>query len=178
MAMLIAIRRIALLGMAFVMVLAVGIPAYAGGWAVTTVDAVNGETVAGEEFEVIYTILQHGRTPVNVDETALIFRRQDVKQEIVVPGIPTGKTGTYVAHANLPAAGNWLWTVDPGWFEDQPLGTIEIGQPVGAVASPVPQPGGAITFPTQVLALGAALFAAICGLQIASRRLRLVRHVG
>ena len=53
-------------------VLGVAAPAAAGGWAVTTLDPLAAAPVAGEPFEVGFTIRQHGQTPITVDDAAII----------------------------------------------------------------------------------------------------------
>ena len=52
--------------------LAVAAPAGAGGWAVTTLDPLAAAPVAGQPFDVGFTILQHGRTPVTMPEAAIV----------------------------------------------------------------------------------------------------------
>lgn len=102
--------------------------AMAGGWATTIVDDAPDEFHAGATHQVTYTVLQHGRTPVD-DSTAIVFRpakgtRSSVS-EIVFRGFPTGTPGQYRASVEVPAPGVWLWEARQGLFGTFELGSVE-----------------------------------------------------
>lgn len=109
-----------------VMVLALGGTALAGGWALTVVNNAPQEFKAGIEHRITYTILQHGRTAVNVEGTSLDFFHPRYKGLLSFPGEPTGNPGEYVAAVTLPTTGSWSWEVDQGGFGVQELGLIEV----------------------------------------------------
>jgi hypothetical protein len=112
-----------------VAVLLSGSPASAGGWAVTTLDAVP-QPRAGQAIDVGFTIRQHGMTPVNLDGVAIVVR--DGARDTVWPARRQGATGHYVARITFPAAGTVTWSVNQGWFPPQDLGRIQVAGPSSA----------------------------------------------
>jgi hypothetical protein len=111
-------------------------PASAGGWAVTTLDEVPSP-VAGEDVDVGFTIRQHGKTPVDVEEAGIAIGPAGGKRAYF-KARQEGPTGHYVATVRFPADGTYTWEVVQGWFGPQSLGTIDVpgGAPV-PVAAPV-----------------------------------------
>lgn len=113
--------------------------AMAGGWATTTVDDAPDEFHAGATHEITYTVLQHGRTPVN-DSTALVFRpakgTMSSASEIVFMGFPTGEPGQYRAHVEVPVAGVWLWEVRQGVFGTLELGSVDVADVDSGISLP------------------------------------------
>jgi len=137
--------------------------ALAGGWAVTTLDALPSPLHAGETYPVGYTIRQHGQTPY-VGANSAIELRSPSGELSRFKGVPAGAAGHYIAEVRFDAPGEWQWSVDQSPFEPQPLGTIGIESgateasvvPTGVVAAPVP---GAIQMAALVLAAaGVGLF--------------------
>ncbi len=108
--------------------------ASAGGWAVTTLDAVP-TPVPGQPVRVGFTILQHGVTPVDLDSDVAIEVVDARGSNTVFPARLDGPTGHYVADVVFPTAGTYEWTVHQGWFEPQSLGTVTVAVPAAAVAS-------------------------------------------
>jgi hypothetical protein len=96
-----------------------------GGWATTTLDDVPTPG-AGETTEVGFTILQHGVTPVDVDDVAVVVKDGDGGDQ-TWPAVQQGETGHYVAEVTFPAAGQYEWVVHQGWFGDYDLGTLHVG---------------------------------------------------
>lgn len=112
-----------------------------GGWAATTLDE-RVQPEPGETTEVGFTILQHGRTPVNVDDVAVIIRVADdaagAGREQEWPAVQQGETGHYVAEVTFPDEGRYDWAVRQGWFGEYDLGTLrvgDIGDSAGATAT-------------------------------------------
>jgi hypothetical protein len=118
------------------------VPALAGGWAATTLDELPGEFVAGDTYQIGYTIKQHGVTPVNVNElggtTEIRITSPESGKTLAYPGVREGATGHYIAKVTFPYEGKWTWEVTQGPFEAQPLGSISV-KPAGVAA----QGGGA-----------------------------------
>jgi cytochrome c551/c552 len=115
-----------ILAVATAVSLSVGVTlAFAGGWAATTIHPISRGAVAGTPLRVTFTIRQHGRTPVRIDDVAL---------ELIAPGggkrrvqaVPLAETGRYAATVTFPRVGTWRWQVIQGWFAPQPLGTIDV----------------------------------------------------
>jgi hypothetical protein len=98
-------------------------PAAAGGWAVPAFDPVP-PLVAGESTPIGLTVLQHGVSPVSVDDVALTFVGADGVPHRF-PAEPEGPLGHYVATVTL-AAGTYSWSVQPGWFPDHELGSVVV----------------------------------------------------
>jgi hypothetical protein len=101
-----------------------------GGWATTALD--DAPTAgAGETTEVGFTILQHGMTPVDVDDVAVVIRDAGgdtgAGGDQTWPAVQQGKTGHYVAEVTFPAEGRYEWVVRQGWFGDYELGTLQVG---------------------------------------------------
>jgi hypothetical protein len=106
--------------------------ALAGGWAVTTMEGVPDDIVAGQTYTVGYTILQHGSHPADVEETYIQITSLATGEEILFRGESTGETGKYTAEVTFPEEGAWQWGVIQGWFGMQELGTIQAQGPASA----------------------------------------------
>ena len=108
--------------------------AVSGGWASSTLDEAP-QAEPGATIEVGFTILQHGRTPVNVDDVAVVIRVDGDEQ--VSPAVQQGDTGHYVADVTFPPEGEYDWAIRQGWFGDFDLGRLRVGgvDATGAAAS-------------------------------------------
>jgi hypothetical protein len=106
-------------------------PASAGGWAVTTLDALESPRPR-EQVDVGFTIRRHGVTPVAVDGVRiLVTDGHGVTESFTARS--DGPVGHYVAAVTFPAAGSYRWSVEQGWFGPQDLGTVRVGAGVTAV---------------------------------------------
>ena len=112
-------------------VLAAAPGASAGGFALTTLDAVP-TPVPGEPTDVGFTILQHGVTPVDIDEGVELVV-MGPNGTTVFPAERDGRVGHYVATIRVPANGSYRWFVRQGWFGEQSLGMFVTSD--GGVAS-------------------------------------------
>lgn len=110
------------------MLLTMSAPAWAGGWATTTLDDTPGELEAGTTYEIGYTILHHGRDPVSVDHTAIRLHGPWKGDIHTFPGAPNGPEGHYVAEVTIPEAGTYRWEVNQGAFPNHDLGTLVVGE--------------------------------------------------
>jgi hypothetical protein len=99
--------------------------ALAGGWAVTTLDSLPDEVRAGHTYSLGYTILQHGLTPFQTSESAIVITSRDGQKQSFA-GKAQGAVGHYVAEVRFPAAGEWSWEVRPGPFEPQRLAPVTV----------------------------------------------------
>ena len=129
--------------LAGVLVIAAASPAAAGGWAASTLDEPPAALVAGQDHQVGFMILQHGKTPVNPDQGQVGIRLFDPSsgESLTFPAVQQGPVGHFVSTVNVPTAGAWQWEVLQGWFEPQPLGPID----VVASASAAPAAAGGTT---------------------------------
>jgi hypothetical protein len=104
-------------------------PAAAGGWAVTTLDA-QPTPAAGEDVRVGFTIRQHGVTPVDLDGVSITVTDASGRSTVFA-ATQEGPVGHYVADVFFPADGQYRWSVQQGWFAEQPLGSLLV-EPPGA----------------------------------------------
>jgi hypothetical protein len=161
--------RIAM-GLALLLAFAFAIPVFAGGWAVITLDELPAGVVAGEPLTIGFTVLQHGKTPMDgLDPTvtATLFK----ESQFVVQAEPDGKPGHYTATLTFPKEGDWSWSIQ-AFSMDQLMPTLSVAAPVaGAVSQPAAktEPLTAPISPlliVRVLAIGIGLL----GLVFAFRR--------
>jgi hypothetical protein len=135
-------------------------PAWAGGWAVTTLDEIP-TPVPGTPVNVGFTIRQHGVTPIDLKDGVAIEVIAADGTVSQFPATGDGVLGHYVASVTFPASGEYTWTARQGPFADHQLGTIVVGSaPSGASA------GGGSSVPwlwysLLVLTLGLALVALV-----------------
>lgn len=116
-------------------IIAISATAWAGGWAMTSLDDTPGELVAGETYHIGYTILQHGRFPVSVERTEVRLYGGPWKAGLhVFEGVADGPAGHYVAEVTVPTSGTYKWEVTQGGFGSQDLGTLEVASAAATVA--------------------------------------------
>ena len=123
---------------AFVAILAlmtIPLVAFAGGWAIASFDEVPDEFEAGVTYDLEYTVLQHGETPVDVDGSEVrIFDSDGTVTEF--GAVATGQPGRYSVAVTFPEPGSWHWEVTLGVFEAHDMGTVEVAAAAAAVATP------------------------------------------
>jgi hypothetical protein len=110
--------------------------ASAGGWAVTSLDALPDELRADTTYRVGYTIRQHGQTPYPNAQTSLEVGTPDGRI-VRFDGKASGPAGHYVAEVRFPSAGDYSWRVNQDWFGVQELGTVTVLPAVAAAQDPV-----------------------------------------
>ena len=124
--------RVALIGM--LAVLAVPLAASAGGWAIASFDEVPGGFQAGVTYDLEYTILQHGLTPVDVGDSQV--RLVDADGAVTAfDATPTGETGRYLVSITFPDSGAWQWEVTMGDFASHKIGTVEVTPETNAMVA-------------------------------------------
>ena len=97
--------------------------AWAGGWAVSTLDPM-AAPVAGVPTNVGFTVRQHGVTPVDLDDVAIAVTGPS-GETTVYPAHGDGDVGHYIALVTFEE-GQSIWEIRQGWFEPQALGTITV----------------------------------------------------
>lgn len=118
---------------AFLTVMAYPLLAQAGGWALASFDELPTDFEAGRSYDLSYTILQHGSTPVDVGTSVVrITDSQGSVTEFEATG--TGDVGRYLVTVTFPTAGSFHWEVTQGDFESHQLGTVNVTGAVAAVA--------------------------------------------
>jgi hypothetical protein len=117
--------RIALVAMLALMTIPMA--AFAGGWAMASFDEVPGEFEAGSTYDLQYTILQHGQTPVDVGSSQVLI--VDSTGAITAfDAVTSGQPGRYSVSITFPESGAWQWEVTMGSFASQRMGTIQVGE--------------------------------------------------
>lgn len=97
-------------GIATVLVAAfLGIAAHYGGWAVTTVENLPDQLVAGTPYNLTFAVRQHGVEPLT--DLSPYVELKSGRHELVARAVPTNKPGFYTATLNVPAAGEWSATI-------------------------------------------------------------------
>lgn len=114
--------------------LGIGSSVSAGGWAVSTLDEVP-VPIAGEPIDVGFTIRQHGITPVDMTEDVGITITLVGGTAQYFPAAGDGTVGHYVARVEFPSVGQYQWSIRQGWFAEQDLGQIAVGEAAKVVGS-------------------------------------------
>lgn len=99
--------------------------AWAGGWAVSTVDPMTSP-VAGEATAIGFTIRQHGVRPVNPEGRIGIGIASGSGAEELFVATPRGATGHYIARVRFPKPGSYRWKIHQAWFGPQDLGLVDV----------------------------------------------------
>ncbi len=148
-------------------------PAWAGGWAVVTLEELPAQVQAGEPFAVQFSVRQHGQSLLPGLLSTITAVRADTGERVQAQAVESKQPGFYEASLTLPAAGQWRWAIDV--FNDthtMPPLTVMAGAgsapatSPAAVANPLPWGVGA---PARV---GAAALLAAGGLTLVWRRQR------
>ena len=140
------------------------IPAWGGGWAVVTLDALPASPHAGEALSVGFTVLQHGRTPLAGLSPRIVATHAESSERVQVEAIDEGALGHYAATLVLPSAGSWDWTIRAFGDVAEPMPRIR----VASAASVSPQP---LAGPVAPWVLGVAAAAlSVGGIVLAFRR--------
>jgi hypothetical protein len=148
-------------------------PASAGGWAITTMDALPaGGVVPGRATPLGYTIRQHGVTPVELDDSALVVTMTDGRT-LRFAGVADGPPGHHVAVVTVPEAGRFALTVDQGWFAPQDLGHLVVGSgSAAAAATPTGSSGGWPPAVRGLLVVATAGALVLLGVEVGAARAR------
>ena len=158
------------IGLALLLALVFVLPAFAGGWAVITLDELPAGVIAGEPLTIGFTVLQHGRTPMSglyPTVTAKLFASED----LFVHAESDGEPGHYVATLTFPKEGYWEWSIQ-AFTMDQPMPGLTVA---ASGTAPVSQPSSQIevrpAFTSPLLMLRVLVFGvALAGLVLAFQR--------
>jgi len=110
-------------------------PVFAGGWAVITLDQIPTNVAAGEAFNIGFSVLQHGKTPLN-DLDPTITARLSGSESFVVHTIPDGKLGHYTATLTFPKEGAWEWSIQ-AFTMDQPMPVLQVAAGSSSTTDPL-----------------------------------------
>jgi cytochrome c2 len=112
------------IGLALLFAIVFAFPAFAGGWAVITLDELPSNVVAGEPLSIGFTVLQHGRTPMT-DLHPTLTAKLSSAETMVFSAEPNGKPGHYVATLTFPKEGSWEWSIQ-AFTMDQPMPVLNV----------------------------------------------------
>jgi len=88
-------------------------------------DQVPAEFEAGATYDLQYTILQHGETPVDVGDSQVLI--VDSTGSITAfDAVALRQPGRYSVSITFPESGSWDWEVTMGPFASQQMGTIDV----------------------------------------------------
>lgn len=108
--------------------------AFAGGWAVISLDELPSNVVAGEPLTIGFTVLQHGRTPMTgLSPTITANLYED--EQFVVNAESQGAPGHYTATLNFPREGEWRWSIQ-AFSMDQPMPMLNVSPAIANAANP------------------------------------------
>ncbi|SNS04944.1 hypothetical protein SAMN05216276_100380 [Streptosporangium subroseum] len=130
-------RRIPLLLMIIVPLLALAAPARAGGWAVTFMDPAPTGMRPNTTYTLGFWLLQHGTHPyegANLGEVGLEFTSG--KKRVLFSGVRLKEPAHYAAAISLPP-GTWQVKGVQGWFSPYEIGTLAL--PGDLRLAPVPE---------------------------------------
>ncbi len=131
----------------------------AGGYATVGLSSLPDEARPGEAWVVDMTVLQHGRTPLDGVQPAMIIDPAGTGIPTRFDAKPTGKPGVYRARVVFPSAGEWSYSADDGFAAVHQMGPVSVGG--DAAAAPGPEgPGFSITL-ALVISVLAGLLAAL-----------------
>ncbi|HEV8516295.1 MAG TPA: hypothetical protein VGQ47_01490 [Candidatus Limnocylindrales bacterium] len=162
-----ALAALALVG------LATAAPVAAGGWASATLDGTPPSPNAGQPAEILFTLKQHGITPIDWEQATVVARHSETGETLRVIAEARGG-GHYAAIVTFPKAGTWTWTLElRDLLLDAPAFPAITVRPAAAVPS---NPGfpSEMTIAALVLAALAAVGASVF---VARRRARAGRLV-
>lgn len=158
------------LGVALLLALAFTLPAFAGGWAVITLDELPTDVIAGQPLTIGFTVRQHGVTPLNgLYPTVTASLSQE--EPLNVQAQADGKPGHYTATLIFPKEGDWHWSIQ-AFTMDQPMPTLHVAGEMSVAKS---QPDltmepSALSLPMLWIVPMLAFGAGIVGLLLAYRR--------
>lgn len=128
-------RKLVLPGLALLTLAAVR----PGGWAVISVEELPDYVVATTPVNLTFTVLQHGRTPLNGLKPRLEAEAGGV--EVRTAATAGKRDGQYQATLTLPRAGEWTITIHSGFHESKvtllPLTAVAAGTTAPAVSDAV-----------------------------------------
>ena len=170
--------RISLL-LAIILALLITYPAFAGGWAVITLDELPSGAVAGEPLTVGFTVRQHGRTLMTGLYPKVTAHMGE--ESLVFPAEALGGPGHYTAAVTLPKAGDWQWGIE-AFTMYQPMPALSVVAPGGAGGLPVKNPAvipwlASAIVPVSLAVLALGLIAAVFGFRRRSRPLMVLTAV-
>jgi hypothetical protein len=126
-----------LIPLALVLGLAAAPSALAGGWATAGLSSTPDGVDAGKPWKVDITIMQHGRTPLEGVQPAIVIT-DEAGRATRFDAKAAGEPGVYSATVVFPGNGTYDYTVDDGFGNafGHEFAPVEIGGPAVAPVTP------------------------------------------
>lgn len=86
-----------------------GLAATYGGWATVTVENLPDQLIAGQPYNMTFSIRQHGERLI--ENLSPRIELGSGKQELVARAVATNRPGYYTATINVPSSGEWRATI-------------------------------------------------------------------
>jgi cytochrome c2 len=164
-------RRISLIAIPFTLVvLALVVPVFAGGWAVITLDALPDQIVSEQSYTIGFVVRQHGKTPLENLSPTIHATNVGSGEPLSVPAEPAGEVGHYQANLSFPSAGTWRWSIE-AFTVQQPMPDLDVLAPGKMSASLMPGEASPAALSLVIGGLLWAVLAAWLALRGRSRRL-------
>jgi Cytochrome c len=97
----------------------------AGGWGVTTLEALPEQIVAGKPFEIRFVIRQHGQTVLTDQKPTFDITNASTGNRLpVVTAVFSRTLQRYTAMIAIPAAGQWKWEMTSFPTQKMPMLTV------------------------------------------------------
>jgi cytochrome c2 len=138
-------RTISYLMLAALAALLTAAPAFAGGWAVVTLDRLPEQVVSGEALDIGFMVRQHGQTPLSGLTPNITVTRADTGESFSVTAKDDGAAGHYAAALTFPSGGTWRWNIDAFGFA-QPMPALAVR---ASTLSPAPSSLVSLKAPAQ-----------------------------
>lgn len=166
------------LGFALLFSLLFVTPVFSGGWAVITLDELPTNVVANEPVTVGFTVLQHGRTPLDglhPTITANLYK----DQQFVIDAEAGDKPGYYTATLTFPKDGEWRWSIQ-AFTMDQPMPMLSVAPAGSVVSNPAAAKTESVISPWMLvggLSLAVGVVAAVIAFRRRSRQVAVLTAV-
>jgi plastocyanin len=132
------------------MVVALSVPALAGGSAVVRLDEPPGDVLVGTPWQFGFMVLQHDVAP-NSDVTPIVRAlHKETGEEVTATGRQDGAVGHFVAEVTFPRAGEWKWSIEPLPYGETSFETLTVLESLGAPSYPARIVTGSCTAPGDV----------------------------
>ena len=116
-----------------------GALAFAGGWAVVTLDHLPSQIIAKQPVTIGFMVRQHGVAPVGELAPTIKAAKLGTNESLTVTAKPDEVRGHYTASITFPSEGTWSWEIDAFSFP-QPMPPLNVLAAAPAKAPLVGQP--------------------------------------
>ena len=139
--------------LAFAMLVALipGALAFAGGWAVVTLDHLPSQIIAKQPVTIGFMVRGHGVAPVGELTPMIKAAKQGANESLTVIAKPDEVQGHYTASITFPSEGTWSWEIDAYSFP-QPMPPLNVLATAPAKPANMPPAKQAISLSLPVVA--------------------------